>query len=504
MIESDDVDVVLVLTSMTGARRARERGARRRASTCWSRSRWRRRSRRPPRSCSWPPTRPGISICAPHILLSPTSAPSARTSRAATSGGCCWRGRATAGRAPTGARWFYERGGGALFDLGVYNVTALCGLFGPRAARHGDGRRRDPRARRRGRGDARAGRGQRARADRLRRGALRVRHDRLHDAEVPLARDRAVRLRRRAAAARRRLGTRGLRALAQRARHLGAVPRERSGLAVDRGAAPPRRLHRGRPRAGDAARACLPRARDHAGGAGGGRRRPRAGDRQRLPAPRPRGARGAAGRPPRPRPALGADPGEVGMARIRMAYIGGGSTRGAGTMASFIHQGENFDGSEVVLDRPRSGAARPDPPAVRAHGQGARARPHDRGDDRSPRGPHRLRCDSLELSPRRLRGARPGREDPARARHHRPGDAGAGRLLHGAARDPRHAGDPRRRRGRLPEGADLQLHEPGQRPGAGRDDALGRAVRLALRGPDLLRRPDRQGLRTSTARSWRP
>ena len=37
------------------------------------------------------------------------------------------------------------------------------------------------------------------------------------------------------------------------------------------------------------------------------------------------------------------------MARIRMAYIGGGSTRGAGTMASFIHQGENFEGSEVVL-----------------------------------------------------------------------------------------------------------------------------------------------------------
>lgn len=37
------------------------------------------------------------------------------------------------------------------------------------------------------------------------------------------------------------------------------------------------------------------------------------------------------------------------MARIKMAYIGGGSTRGAGTMASFIHQGENFNGSEVVL-----------------------------------------------------------------------------------------------------------------------------------------------------------
>jgi 6-phospho-beta-glucosidase len=37
------------------------------------------------------------------------------------------------------------------------------------------------------------------------------------------------------------------------------------------------------------------------------------------------------------------------MARIKLAYIGGGSTRAAGTMASFIHQGANFDGSEVVL-----------------------------------------------------------------------------------------------------------------------------------------------------------
>lgn len=37
------------------------------------------------------------------------------------------------------------------------------------------------------------------------------------------------------------------------------------------------------------------------------------------------------------------------MARIKLAYIGGGSTRAAGTMASFVQQGENFDGSEVVL-----------------------------------------------------------------------------------------------------------------------------------------------------------
>ena len=37
------------------------------------------------------------------------------------------------------------------------------------------------------------------------------------------------------------------------------------------------------------------------------------------------------------------------MARIKLAYIGGGSTRAPGTMASFIKQGESFQGSEVVL-----------------------------------------------------------------------------------------------------------------------------------------------------------
>jgi 6-phospho-beta-glucosidase len=37
------------------------------------------------------------------------------------------------------------------------------------------------------------------------------------------------------------------------------------------------------------------------------------------------------------------------VARLKIAYIGGGSTRGAGTMASFVEQGENFSGSEIVL-----------------------------------------------------------------------------------------------------------------------------------------------------------
>lgn len=37
------------------------------------------------------------------------------------------------------------------------------------------------------------------------------------------------------------------------------------------------------------------------------------------------------------------------MARLKIAYIGGGSTRAPGTVASFIEQGDNFGGSEIVL-----------------------------------------------------------------------------------------------------------------------------------------------------------
>jgi 6-phospho-beta-glucosidase len=37
------------------------------------------------------------------------------------------------------------------------------------------------------------------------------------------------------------------------------------------------------------------------------------------------------------------------VARIKLAYIGGGSTRAPGTMASLVRHGEGFRGSEVVL-----------------------------------------------------------------------------------------------------------------------------------------------------------
>lgn len=73
----------------------------------------------------------GLLVCAPHILLSPTF----RTIHAAVRRGevgSLLNGRARYGWAgPDWNEWFYRQGGGSLFDLGVYNVTSLCALFGP-------------------------------------------------------------------------------------------------------------------------------------------------------------------------------------------------------------------------------------------------------------------------------------------------------------------------------------------------------------------------------------
>ena len=75
------------------------------------------------------------------------------------------------------------------------------------------------------------------------------------------------------------------------------------------------------------------------------------------------------------------------MARLKIAYIGGGSTRGAGTMASFIEQGENFTGSEIVLidlDADRLELIRA---LARAAGRGQGRRPHRLRDHRPARRP---------------------------------------------------------------------------------------------------------------------
>jgi len=71
-----------------------------------------------------------VLICAPHIVLSPTYQEMHRRVNAGEIGPL-YMGRARYGWAgPWWGRWFYEAGGGALFDLGVYNLTSLCGFFG--------------------------------------------------------------------------------------------------------------------------------------------------------------------------------------------------------------------------------------------------------------------------------------------------------------------------------------------------------------------------------------
>jgi predicted dehydrogenase len=74
---------------------------------------------------------PGLLVCAPHVLLSPTFRAVHAAVRDGTIGDLL-TARARYGWAgPWWGEWFYEPGGGSLFDLGVYNVTSLCALLGP-------------------------------------------------------------------------------------------------------------------------------------------------------------------------------------------------------------------------------------------------------------------------------------------------------------------------------------------------------------------------------------
>ncbi len=73
----------------------------------------------------------GLLVCAPHIVLSPTY----RAMHADVQAGRIGKvvlARARYGWAgPWWGQWFYRPGGGALFDLAVYNLKSLCGFMGP-------------------------------------------------------------------------------------------------------------------------------------------------------------------------------------------------------------------------------------------------------------------------------------------------------------------------------------------------------------------------------------
>lgn len=70
-------------------------------------------------------------LCAPFTILSPTFQTIARRVQAGDIGKVC-AARARYGWAgPDWNEWFYLRGGGCLFDLGVYSITTLTGILGP-------------------------------------------------------------------------------------------------------------------------------------------------------------------------------------------------------------------------------------------------------------------------------------------------------------------------------------------------------------------------------------
>jgi len=72
-----------------------------------------------------------LLMCAPFTLLSPTFQTLSRRVRRGDIGKVVSaRGRYGWG-GPDWTDWFYKTGGGALFDLGVYNLTTLTGLLGP-------------------------------------------------------------------------------------------------------------------------------------------------------------------------------------------------------------------------------------------------------------------------------------------------------------------------------------------------------------------------------------
>lgn len=74
---------------------------------------------------------PGHLVCAPHVTLSPTYQEMAQHIRAGTIGRVFSARGLYGWSGPTWGPWFYEPGGGPMFDLGVYNVTTLTGLIGP-------------------------------------------------------------------------------------------------------------------------------------------------------------------------------------------------------------------------------------------------------------------------------------------------------------------------------------------------------------------------------------
>lgn len=76
-------------------------------------------------------TSAGYLIVAPHTILSPTFTAMAKRIDAGDIGKICAARAIYGWRGPEWGKWFYQKGGGPIFDLGVYNITTLTGWLGP-------------------------------------------------------------------------------------------------------------------------------------------------------------------------------------------------------------------------------------------------------------------------------------------------------------------------------------------------------------------------------------
>jgi predicted dehydrogenase len=74
---------------------------------------------------------PGFLLCAPHVTLSPVYQDMWRVIRDGKIGTPTLARGFYGWSGPDWGPWFYQPGGGSMFDLGVYNVTTLTGLLGP-------------------------------------------------------------------------------------------------------------------------------------------------------------------------------------------------------------------------------------------------------------------------------------------------------------------------------------------------------------------------------------
>jgi predicted dehydrogenase len=130
VISSADVDLVLVLTSMNQhgpiTRAALEAGKHVLVEKPMSSS-----LEEAAQIVELAKNSPGYLVPAPHVVLSPTYQAIWRHIHRGDIG-TPYLARAFYGWAgPTWGKWFYEPGGGSMYDLGVYNVVTLTGLLGP-------------------------------------------------------------------------------------------------------------------------------------------------------------------------------------------------------------------------------------------------------------------------------------------------------------------------------------------------------------------------------------